>query len=72
MLRCQAIPEEQLSDLLAKLNEDAGLLEKIEGAEDLDAAVAIAKMAGFDVSKADCLKAQASQLLDRAMKNWRE
>jgi predicted ribosomally synthesized peptide with nif11-like leader len=43
--------EEQLSALLAKMKEDAGLQEKLKGAADLHAAVAIAKEAGFDVSK---------------------
>lgn len=51
--------EEQLSALLAKLKEDSGLKEKLQGAGDLDAAVAIAKEAGFDVSKADWLRHQA-------------
>ena len=46
--------EEQLSALLAKL----------KGAADLDAAVAIAKAAGFVVSKADWLRYQAKQTLD--------
>ena len=55
--------EEQLSALLAKLNEDAGFTEKLQGAEDLDAAVAMAKEAGFDVSKADWLEYQAKQTL---------
>ena len=53
--------EEQLAALLAKIKEDAGLQEKLLGAADLDAAVALAKEAGFDVSKADWLKYQASQ-----------
>ncbi len=48
--------EDQLSALLAKLQEDAGLHEKFKDAADLDVAVAIAKDAGFDVSKADWLK----------------
>ena len=56
--------EEQLTALLAKLKEDAGLREKLQGAGDLDAAVAIAKEAGFDVSKADWLKHQANQRLE--------
>jgi len=56
--------EEQLSALLAKLKDDAGLQEKLKGAGDLDAAVAIAKGAGFDVSKADWLKYQAKQTLE--------
>jgi predicted ribosomally synthesized peptide with nif11-like leader len=56
--------EEQLSALLAKLKEDAGLQEKLKGAADLDAAVELAKEAGFDVSKADWLKYQAKQNLE--------
>ena len=56
--------EEQLSALLAKLKEDAGLQEKLKGAGDLDAAAAVAKEAGFDVSKADWLKYQAKQTLE--------
>jgi len=56
--------EEQLAALLAKLKEDAGLQEKLKGAADLDAVVAMAKEAGFDVNKADWLKFQASQTLE--------
>ena len=56
--------EEQLSALLAKLKEDAGLQEQLKGAGDFDAAVALAKEAGFDVSKADWLKYQANQTLE--------
>ena len=56
--------EEQFSALLAKIKEDAGLQEKLKGAADLDAAVALAKEAGFDVSKADWLKYQAQQTLE--------
>ena len=56
--------EEQLSALLAKLKEDAGLQEKLKGAGDLDAALAIAQEAGFDVSKADFLRHQAKQSLE--------
>jgi predicted ribosomally synthesized peptide with nif11-like leader len=55
--------EEQFTTLLAKLKDDAGLQEKFKGAADLDAALAIAKDAGFDVSKADWLKYQAQQTL---------
>ena len=55
--------EEQLTALLAKLKDDTGLLEKLKGAADLDAAVAIAKEAGFDVRKADWLKYQATKTL---------
>ena len=56
--------EEQLTALLAKLKEDAGLQEKLKGAADLDAAVALAKEAGYDVSKADWLKYQAKQTIE--------
>ena len=56
--------EEQFSALLAKIKEDAGLQEKLKGAGELDAAVALAKEAGFDVSKADWLKYQAKQTLE--------
>jgi predicted ribosomally synthesized peptide with nif11-like leader len=56
--------EEQLSALLAKLKDDAGLQEKLKGASDLDAAVAMAKEAGFDVRKADWLRYQAKQTLE--------
>jgi predicted ribosomally synthesized peptide with nif11-like leader len=56
--------EEQLTALLAKLNDDAGLQEKLKGAADLDDAVAMAQEAGFDVSKADWLNYQAKQTLE--------
>jgi predicted ribosomally synthesized peptide with nif11-like leader len=56
--------EEQFTALLAKLKEDAGLREKLQGAGDLDAAVAMAKEAGFDADKADWLKYQAKQTLE--------
>jgi predicted ribosomally synthesized peptide with nif11-like leader len=55
--------EEQLAALLAKLKNDAELQEKLKGAGDLDTALAMAKDAGFDVSKADWLKFQAKQTL---------
>ena len=64
VIAVSAMSEEQLSALLAKLNEDAGLQEKLKGAADLDAAVEIAKEAGFDVSKADWLRHQAKQTLE--------
>jgi predicted ribosomally synthesized peptide with nif11-like leader len=61
--------EEQLKALLAKLKDDAGLREKLKGAADLEAAVAIAKEAGFDVSKADWLSYQAQQTLSMSDKD---
>ena len=60
----QAMSEEQLAALLAQLKEDAVLQEKLKGAADLDAAVALAKEAGFDVSKADWLKYQAKETIE--------
>ena len=59
-----AMSGEQLATLLGKIKEDAGLQEKLKGAADLDAAVAQAKEAGFDVSKADWLRHQAKQNLE--------
>ncbi len=56
--------EEQLAALLAKLKDDAGLQEKVKSAADLDAVLAIAKDAGFDVSKADWMRYQANQILE--------
>ncbi|MBM5808367.1 MAG: Nif11-like leader peptide family natural product precursor [Cyanobacteria bacterium M_surface_9_m1_291] len=56
--------EEQLSALLAKLKDDAALREKLQGAGGLNAAVVIAKEAGFDVSKADWIRHQARQTLE--------
>ena len=56
--------EEQLTALLAKIKEDAGLQEKLKGAADLDAAVALAKEVGFDINKADWLKYQAKQTIE--------
>ena len=52
---------DQFSALRAQLQEDSWLMEKLSDAADLDAAVAIAKEAGFDVSKEDWLRYQAKQ-----------
>jgi hypothetical protein len=56
--------EEQLTAFLASLKANMGLQEKLKGAADLDAAVAMAKEAGFDVSKADWLRHQAKLTLE--------
>jgi predicted ribosomally synthesized peptide with nif11-like leader len=56
--------EEQLAALLAKIKDDAGLQAKLKGVADLDALLAIAKDAGFDVSKAAWLRYQATQTLE--------
>ena len=55
--------EDQLSAFTTAVKDDAELQEKLKGAADLDAALAIAKEAGFDVSKADWLRHQAKQTL---------
>ena len=47
--------KEQLQALLAKVDNDMDLQEKFKGAADLNAAVALAKEAGFEVSAADWL-----------------
>jgi len=56
--------EEQLAALLAKLKEDAGLRQKLQGAGDLDAAVAVAQEAGFNVHMSDWLKYQGNQTFE--------
>jgi len=57
----QVMSEDQLMALLAKLKDDAELREKLRAAVDLDAAVALAKESGFDVSKAAWMNYQATQ-----------
>lgn len=63
-LTIQVMSEQQLSALLVKLREDAGLREKLQSAADLDAFLAMAKEASFDVSKVDWLRYQAKQTLE--------
>jgi predicted ribosomally synthesized peptide with nif11-like leader len=53
--------EEQLSAFLAKLEDDVGLQEKLKGADDLDAVVAIAQEAGYELGKENLLRHQANQ-----------
>jgi predicted ribosomally synthesized peptide with nif11-like leader len=60
----KSMSEEQLTALLAKLKDDAGLREKLQDAANIDAALALVKEAGFDVSKAEWLKAQAITTLE--------
>jgi len=45
--------QEQLAALLTSLKDDIELQVKFKGAQDVDAALEIAKNAGFDVNKAD-------------------
>ena len=56
--------QELISDFLDKLNDDAELRNKINNAADLDAVVAIANTAGFDISKADLIRNEATQALE--------
>lgn len=56
--------EEQLSALFARLKKDVDLRGKFQAAADLDAAVAIAKEAGFDVSEEDWRKNQSKRPFD--------
>ena len=60
----KSMSEEQLTALLAKLKDDAGLREKLQDAANIDAALALVKEAGFDVSKAEWLKTQATKILE--------
>ncbi|MFM7547814.1 MAG: Nif11-like leader peptide family RiPP precursor, partial [Cyanobacteriota bacterium] len=53
--------EEQVAALLARLQEDADLREKVQDATDLYAADALVQEAGFVVSNADWLKYQEQQ-----------
>ncbi len=55
---------EQLKAFWEAVQVDAGLQEKLKRAGDLDAFLAIAKEAGFDISKATWLKYQARQTLE--------
>ena len=50
--------EEQLRAFLEAVMADAGLQEKLKAVADIDAAVAIAKAAGFTISNEDLKKAQ--------------
>ena len=51
--------EEQLKAFRAKTQGDTSLQEKLKGAADADAVVAIAKAAGFSISADDINKAQS-------------
>ena len=51
--------EEQLKAFLEKVKTDTSLQEKLKGAADADAALAIAKEAGFMISADDITKAQS-------------
>ena len=53
--------EEQLKAFLEKVKDDTGLQEKLKGAPDADAVVAIAKEAGFVISADDLQKTEISE-----------
>lgn len=62
--------EDQLAALLAELNDNADLREKLQCAPDLDAVVTIAQSAGFEISKAEWLKyesRESSELSDNQL-----
>ena len=52
--------EEQLKSFLEKVKGDTSLQEKLKGAADADAALAIAKEAGFAISAEDIQSMQSS------------
>jgi predicted ribosomally synthesized peptide with nif11-like leader len=54
--------EEQLAALVARIKEDDELKQKLQGAADLDAIIAVAKDSGFDVSREAFIKASSSQV----------
>ena len=60
--------EEQLKAFLEKDKSDTSLQEKLKGAADADAALAIAKEAGFMISADDITKAQ-SEISDEELEN---
>ena len=58
--------EEQLKAFLEKVKANTSLQEKLNGAADADAVVAIAKESGFSISADDLKKAQ-SKLSDQEL-----
>ena len=52
--------EEQLKSFLEKVKTDTSLQEKLKGAADADAALAIAKEAGFAITTQDIQSMQSS------------
>ena len=58
--------EEQLKAFLEKVKSDTSLQEKLKAASDVDAALAIAKDAGFSIS-ADDLKNAQSKISDEEL-----
>jgi predicted ribosomally synthesized peptide with nif11-like leader len=56
--------EEHLRAFLKAVQGDSALQERLKAAEDLDAVVAIAKEAGFSISKAEMLEAEEQQAFE--------
>ena len=52
--------EEQLKSFLAKVKDDTSLQEKLKGAADADAALTIAKEAGFSITAEDIQSMQSA------------
>ena len=58
--------EEQLKAFLEKVKDDTSLQEKLKAAADVDAALAIAKEAGFSISADDVRTKISDKELERA------
>ena len=63
--------EEQLKSFLEKVKTDTGLREKLKGVADADAALAIAKEAGFAITAEDIQSMQSApeELSDEELEN---
>ena len=61
--------EEQLKAFLEKVKADTSLQEKLKGAADADAALAIAKEAGFSISADDLKNAPQTELSDEELED---
>jgi predicted ribosomally synthesized peptide with nif11-like leader len=59
--------EEQLKAFLKKVKTDTSLQEKLKGAADADAAITIAKEAGFNISSDDLKNAQSTELSEEEL-----
>jgi predicted ribosomally synthesized peptide with nif11-like leader len=59
--------EEQLKAFLEAVKADAGLQEKLKGAADVDAVVAIAKSVGYAISVDELKKSQAAEISDEEL-----
>jgi predicted ribosomally synthesized peptide with nif11-like leader len=55
------MPKQDLFDLLSRIQADPALREKFRNAPDLNSAQAIAREAGFDVSKSDWIEHRGQQ-----------